>query len=189
MDMDNPDAIQGARVLDHMQQSEHSIVWLRPRVLQSDGIELTSGIHIGHRDAAKKRSLILDQPSKDLRNPIAEDTHFCTSLTTRWIDDEYFQRLRTVLFQHDDQITAFNRRSHIEVERMDQAEAGERARTMSVAIVNQDAVPRLEPERFIAHKKFDRLYNAAGVGEIASHWKVIVHDLLWVCRHAVSSDI
>ena len=131
----------------------------------------------------------MDQPTKDLRNPITENPHFCIPLTTRRIDHKYLERFGAVLFQHDNQLTAINRRSHIEVERMDQTEASERACEMSVAIVDQDAVARLDYERFIVHKKLDRRHSAAGMGEIAGHRKAIVDNLLWMCRRPVSSDV
>src|SRR5580698_989549 len=50
-------------------------------------------------------------------------------------------------------------------------------------------MPRLDQEGFIAHEKFDWLYNAARMGKIASHRQTIVNHLLWMCRHAISSDI
>jgi hypothetical protein len=73
----------------------------------------------GARCGAQGCSSPLNQPTKDLRNPIAENAHFRAALTTGRIDQEYFQRLRAVLLQHDNQITAINRRAYIEVERMD----------------------------------------------------------------------
>jgi hypothetical protein len=132
---------------------------------------------------------LLDQPTKDLRYPITEDAHFRIPLTTRRIDHKYLERFGAVLFQHDNQLTAINRSSHIEVERMHQTEASERACEMSVAIVDQDAVPSLDFEWFIVHKKFDRRYSTAGVGEIASYREALVGNLLWVRRHTVSSDV
>ena len=63
---------------------------------------------------------------------------------------------------------------------MDQAQTSERACQMSVAVVDQNAVPRLNQERFIMHEKFDWLYSSAGVGEVARHRKVTVDNLLWV---------
>ena len=67
---------------------------------------------------------------------------------------------------------------------MDQTEASQRACKMSVAIVDQDVVSRLDFERFIVHKKF-RLarYSAVGVGEIASYREALINNLLGMRRH------
>jgi hypothetical protein len=61
------------------------------------------------------RMLRRAQPVMDLRNPLDEDAHFRTQLTTRWVDDEDFEGFRPVRLQHHDQLTALDRRSHHEV--------------------------------------------------------------------------
>ena len=71
---------------------------------------------------------------------------------------------------------------------MDQTDPRERARKMSVAIVDQDAVAGFEYERLVVYEKFDRRYSATGLREITSHWKAFVNYLLWVRRLAVASN-
>ena len=99
----------------------------------------------------------MDQPGKDLRNPLAEDTHLRISYTARWIDEAYLERPRAVLVQDHDQFTAIDRRSHIKIERLDQSDARERACKVRVAVVDRNGMLRLDCKRFIAHEKFDWL--------------------------------